>query len=271
MKKILNLAWNDLIIEFSDRSALLFFFILPLIFTAILGTSFGGNGDPNADRRWVVPVVDLDQTNLSVEITAELEKSEVVRPESYSQEDAEQLLNDGEAAVILIIHNGFETEVLSGSPVELELAKSPNDPNVLAIEQAIYTTIGKVGNVVMAAVRAVEAAERTEPFENEADRQAYFDDSLAQAREVMAKPIARSEITTAPEAPRTSFTAFELSSAGQLVTWTLITLLGASEVFVNERIGGTLRRLLSTPTTKRTILSGRSPDASAWGYYRWRF
>ena len=109
----------------------------------------------------------------------------------------------------------------------------------------------------MAAVTAVEAAERIQPFEDEAARQAYFDSSLEMAQEVMATPIARSELTHAPEAQRSNFTASELSSAGQLVTWTLITLLGASEVFVNERIGGTLRRLLSTPSTKATILSGK--------------
>ena len=188
MKKILNLAWNDIKIEFSDRSALLFFFILPLIFTAILGASFGGNGDPDTDNRWLVPVVDQDQSNLSAEIIAELKSSEVMRPEIYSLEEAEQLLNDGEVAVILIIHQGFETEVLSGTPVELELVKSPNDPNVLAIEQAIYTATGKVGNVVMAAVTAVETAEQSQPFENEAARQAYFDESLEMAREVMGEP-----------------------------------------------------------------------------------
>jgi len=257
MKKIINLAWNDIKIEFSDRSALLFFFILPLIFTAILGSSFGGNGDPNADNRWIIPIVDLDQSNLSTELIAGLENSEVVRPEAYSRTEAEQLLNDGEVAVILIIHSGFEDEVHSGTPAELEMIKSPNDPNVLAIEQAIYNVTGKVGNTVMAAVAAVEAAESVQPFDDETARQAYFDASLAMAQDMMSEPIARSEITTAPEVPRASFTAFELSSAGQLVTWTLITLLGASEVFVNERIGGTLRRLLSTPSRKATILSGK--------------
>ncbi len=257
MKKIFNLAWTDIKIEFSDRSTLLFFFILPLIFTAILGVSFGDNGDPDADYRWIVPVVDLDQTHLSAEMIAELENSAIIRPEEHSREEAETMLKDGDVAVILIIHNGFEGKVLSGTPVQLELVKSPNDPNVLAIEQAIYTATGKVGNVVMAAVTAVEAAERIQPFEDEAARQAYFNDSLEIAQEMMATPIARSEITQAPEAQRSSFTAFELSSAGQLVTWTLITLLGASEVFVNERIGGTLRRLLSTPSTKATILSGK--------------
>jgi len=257
MKKILNLAWNDIKIEFSSRSTLIFFFVLPLVFTAILGSSFGGNGDPNADNRWLVPVVDLDQTELSAEMIAELEKSEVVRPESHDRAAAEGLLADGAAAVILIIPAGFEEETLSGAPVELELVKSPNDSNVLAIEQAIYTAAGKIDGVVMAALSAVEAVERVQPFADQAARQTYFDQSLVMAREMMATPIARSQLTQAPQAARTNFSAFELSSAGQLVTWTLITLLGASEVFVNERIGGTLRRLLSTPSKKAILLSGK--------------
>jgi len=257
MKKILNLAWNDIKIEFSDRSALLFFFILPLIFTAILGASFSGDRDSDGDNRWMVPVVDQDQSNLSAELVAALKNSSVLRPETHQLENAKQLLNDGKVATVLIIPEGFGPALLSGNAVELELVKSPNDPNVLAIEQALYTASGKVGNVVMTAITAVEVAESIKPFENEAARQIYFDQSLKMAQETMAEPIARSEITTAPEAPHTSFTAFELSSAGQLVTWTLITLLGASEVFVNERIGGTLRRLLSTPSQKATILSGK--------------
>jgi ABC-2 type transport system permease protein len=257
MKKILNLAWNDIKIEFADRSTILFFFILPLIFTAVLGASFSGNSASDGDNRWLVPVVDQDQSDLSTNVIAELETSDILRPEVHSRAEAEQLLNDGEVAAILILPTGFETEVLSGNPVELELIRSPNDPNVLAIEQAIYTATGKVGNVVMAAANAVETTEKLEPFASIAARQAYFDESLEMAQDALAEPIAYSEITTAPETPRQYFTSFELSSAGQLVTWTLITLLGASEVFVNERIGGTLRRLLSTPSEKATILSGK--------------
>ena len=98
MKKILNLAWNDIKIEFSERSTLFMFFILPLIFTAILGVSFGGNGDPDADRRYLVPVVDMDGTNLSRELIAALENSEIMRPELTIQNDADRLLKDGESA-----------------------------------------------------------------------------------------------------------------------------------------------------------------------------
>jgi len=46
------------------------------------------------------------------------------------------------------------------------------------------------------------------------------------------------------------------ASAGQLITWVFIPLLGISELFATERAQGTLRRLLTTPTRKATYLLG---------------
>lgn len=50
---------------------------------------------------------------------------------------------------------------------------------------------------------------------------------------------------------------FEQSSPGELVTWVLITLLGASELLVDERLKGTLRRLAITPTSRAQVLTGK--------------
>src|SRR5688572_32636030 len=46
------------------------------------------------------------------------------------------------------------------------------------------------------------------------------------------------------------------SSAGQLITWVFIPLFGISALFAYERQQGTLRRVLTTPTSKATFLLG---------------
>jgi ABC-2 type transport system permease protein len=46
------------------------------------------------------------------------------------------------------------------------------------------------------------------------------------------------------------------ASAGELIIWVFIPLLGTSELMANERVWGTLRRLVSTPTRKPTFLMG---------------
>ena len=46
------------------------------------------------------------------------------------------------------------------------------------------------------------------------------------------------------------------STAGQMVTWVFIPLIGLSAMFALERTGGTLRRILVTPTSKALYISG---------------
>jgi ABC-2 type transport system permease protein len=51
--------------------------------------------------------------------------------------------------------------------------------------------------------------------------------------------------------------AFTQSSPGQLVTWVLATLLAGAGVLVGERTNGVLRRLLTMPAPRWTILGGK--------------
>jgi ABC-type transport system involved in cytochrome c biogenesis permease component len=53
-----------------------------------------------------------------------------------------------------------------------------------------------------------------------------------------------------PSGPRAN------SSAGQLITWVFIPLIGLSGSFAFERQKGTLRRVLTSPTRKATFLFG---------------
>jgi ABC-2 type transport system permease protein len=42
MSKLLAIAWNHIRIEFEDRSTIVFYLILPLLFTVIVGAALGG-------------------------------------------------------------------------------------------------------------------------------------------------------------------------------------------------------------------------------------
>lgn len=268
MKRIIHLAWNDIKIEFSDKSTLLFFFVLPIVFTAILGVSFGGGSNPDADLRLPVPIVDLDQSNTSFDLLTQLEGSAVIRISVVNLKRADELLISGEVSAYLIIPQNFEEQVYSGEGSNLEFVKAPNDPNVILIEQAIHTATSRVSSAIQIALKTIHVAEKIQLFNSEKQQETFFRSSLELAQEHLASPFLVSEVTQANRAPRTNFTAFELSSAGQLVTWTLITLLGASEVFVNERTSGTLRRLFGTPSSKAIILSGKIAGRFGMGFFQ---
>lgn len=257
MRKLLAIAWTDIRIEFSERSTLLFFLALPLVFTAILGSAMGGP-DPEADNRIPVLLVNEDAGFLAGSFTALLADSDAIRPTLREREEAERLFDEAEAVAMLIIPEGFSRQLLAGQEAALILRAAVNDNRTLAVEQAVNAASSQIGGAVAAALASVAAAEEIGPFADDADRQDYFEESLLLAQSRLQEPPARLEVERAASSPSNQMIGgFQQASAGQLVTWVLITLIGASGVFVNERLGGTLRRLLTTPTRRITIMAGK--------------
>lgn len=114
----------------------------------------------------------------------------------------------------------------------------------------------RLGSAVSIARQAVAEAERLQSFEDAAARQAYFDAALASAQELLAEAPARLEPVLGSTADPVQYDPAANSSAGQLITWVFIPLIGISAAFAFERETGTLRRLLTTPTGKGTFLLG---------------
>lgn len=257
MSKIWPIAWNDIRIEFADRSTLIFFLILPLVFTAIVGQGLSG-GSSNGDNRVPVLVVDEDNSTISQQLLAAMSDSQVIRPLLRPRAEADALFAEQSAPVLLTIPAGLGQALLAGEKAELDARKISNDSRVLAVEQALLASaIGPVSNAISAAQLSVTEAEKLRPFASDSARQAYRDEAITLALEALRNPPARIETTRSEKVNAQVAQGFEQASPGQLVTWVLITLVGAAEVVVNERLGGTLRRLLTTPTSQATILAGK--------------
>lgn len=146
---------------------------------------------------------------------------------------------------------------MAASPVELQLQELPNASQALAVEQAVKAVTEQLSGAVSAAHASTDQAILVRPFQSEAEKAQYFDQSLTLARTLTSQPSASVKVTQAATIQPKSVNAFEQASAGQMVTWTLITMIGAAEVFVDERLGGTLSRLITTPTKKGTIVTGK--------------
>lgn len=252
MRKLLALAWNHIRIEFEDRSTIVFYLILPIIFTVIVGSALGGG---SGDSRMAVLVVDEDRTAMSAELIGGLEASPVLRVSIESRDEAAQSLDDGKAVALVIIPAAFGDTLAAGKPIDLNLKSNPQDSRSLAVEQEINAVASHTSNAVQAALVSVAERERIKPFADAAEKQRYFDSSLKMARDVLKTPPARIEATQSSAATQEVDSSTQ-SSAGQLVTWTMTTLLGVAGFLVYERVMGTSRRLAVTPTGKATILGG---------------
>lgn len=248
MTKIMAIAWKDALIRFSSRTELLFFLGLPILFTFLLGGGLGGA--PGDDVRIPLLVAEPAAGALAAEVLATLEKSETVRAEVLPLVEAEREFEARNAAALLIFPANFE------QAREVELRQQPNDLNAQAAQRAVLAALGEVGLAATTAQNSVDWAERLRSFASEAERQAYYDEAFAAAQELLASAPDRLEVTR-PELPaNTRYDPAPQASAGQLITWVFIPLIGISALFAYERQQGTLRRLFTTPTTRATYLLG---------------
>jgi ABC-2 type transport system permease protein len=252
MKKILAITIRDIRLRFSSPVEWLFFLILPIVFTLVLAGGTGGSGD----SRVRLVVVDQAGTSLSAELVAALERSESVRPELLTLEEADYQFDSRRASAVLVIPQGFDRAALEDGGLTLELRQLPNNLNALVAQRAVQAVIGRVGRAVEIARGAVAEAESIRPFETDAARQAYFDEALTNAQTLLDE--APDRITEAQGATpdQVEYDPRANSSAGQLITWVFIPLIGLSELFAFERQKGTLRRILTTPTHKGTYIFG---------------
>ena len=252
MKKIFAIAWKDTLTRFTGWSVWLFFLILPIVFTLVLAGGTGGS----SDSRVRLVVVDQANSPLSADLVAVLGNSQAVRPDLLTLAQAETQFSQRSASAVLVIPAAFDLAHLEQGSIQLELRQQPNNMNAMIAQRAVLSVISRVSSAADIANNSVAQAEKIQPFASAADQQAYFNDALKQAQSLISAAPSRiveskgSTLVPVRYNPRTN------SSAGQLITWVFIPLIGISGMFAYERQKGTLRRLLTTPTRKSTYLLG---------------
>lgn len=254
MNRILSIAWKDTLLRFASPSELLFFLVLPVLFIFIVSGFATSQG--SSDNRIVVLVVNEDGGALSTTLVHTLELSKSVRPELLTTDQAAKAFDDGDSPALLTIPPGFETALRAGQPMELALQLTPSNANSLAAEQAIQTAAAQVSRALTAASGSIIAAERVRPFASDAERTAYFDASLNAAQSLFATAPQRINSVEMVQDENESYSGAAQATAGQMIVWVLIPLLGTSALMAYERATGTLKRLLTTPTPKPTYLLG---------------
>lgn len=257
LSKQLAIIRRDFIQRFSSRSELLFFLVLPLIFTTILSGSLGGG---SGDDRVAFAAVVEDESAAASALLTELERSTTVRVSVAERDDALARLDEGDLAGVLIIPAGFGQALNAFEPpaeaLQPQLHLDPASTTGRVVEQAITEALSVVGNPAAVARRATTAASAVQPFATSAQRDHFFAQTVNRAGEALDDAPEQVRLQLAGAAPEAEYDPSAQASAGQMITWVLIPLLGISALFTYERLTGTLRRLLVTPTRKSTYLLG---------------
>ena len=250
MKKIFAIILKDTLVRFSSTSEWLFFIILPIIFTVVLSSATGVSGD----ARLQLPVVDEARSPLSAQVVAELENSSSVRVLEQTLAEAQADFDARNTSAVLILPQDFTEENAASGALSVQVLQQPGSTDALIARQAVQNALQRVSSLTDIAEQSVALAESVKPFASEAAKKAYYDETLDLAQKSMSSAPARIETTVGATADQIDYNPRANSSAGQLITWVFIPLIGLSATFAYERQKGTLRRLLTTPTSHATIL-----------------
>jgi ABC-2 type transport system permease protein len=253
VRRILALIRIEFRREFGSWVSLLFFLALPLLFTSVVGAGLGKtmSGDSTVeDLRTPLAVVCGDTGELADPLWAALGHAQF-RPHCVEVASPDEFT--------LAVPADFSARLLAGEPVSVTLQVLSGDSSSPVVEQAVLAAMDELDS----AVRVARASESQALAQGLAPDAAAGDAlSSAVLADVLAEAVPAATVQTvwsggaAEASTAAGVTAPEQASAGQIVTWVQITLLGAAEVLVNERQRGTLRRLLVMPTSRSLILGG---------------
>jgi ABC-2 type transport system permease protein len=249
MRAILAIAGKDVRQRLRDRSAILMALVLPLALAFLFNLVFGSAAAPRPFR---YTVVDLDRGPIAAAfrtgVLSDLERQGLVRLRvTGTVEEARRLADAGTVDAAFVLPSGLSAAVQSDQPAHLQVIGSVDAPTATDVARSIAESY----TAELTSVRLAIAA--TLPSgHNESIPPGQLADLAARAA-AATPPVAVRDISATAKLLDTA-TYFPASMAVFFLFFSV--QLGVSSL-LDERAGGTLRRLLAAPVPRWAVLIGK--------------
>jgi len=241
MRRAAVIALHDLRMTLADRGAVMWMFLLPVVFATFFGLVTGGGSSDPAEAQASLTVVDNDGGVVARGLLDDLAGQGVAITE-LTQDEREASEN---LVRTLVIPPGFSEGVLAGKQQTLRLEKEPgsSEEAALVAQARILTAITRL---IGRTVEAAQGLEGTEPV----PVQKYVDVVVPEDLVGVSSRFA-GNATISPD-------GFAQSIPGMAVMFVMLVALtyGAASITA-ERTNGQLRRLMTAPVTRFEIVAGK--------------
>lgn len=277
MKKLLTIGWKDLLLIFRDRGALILMLGAPFVLTVGLGLVTGafsdtGNSTGLADIPVVIINLDAGELGASlVDVFNSGDLADLIEPTSLTDvAAARQMVENDEVAAAVIIPAGFTdslipqdmTSIEMGSAATIEVYANPARPISASVVQSIaqdfvnqVETAVLSTNVSLTQLLASGAIPLADMNQLTAIGQEMGEQQIAalQADEDPLIAVQRDTAVTAKD----DFNPLAYFAPGMAITFLMYTVALGGRSILEERDGGTLSRLLVTPSAATQIMGGK--------------
>ena len=272
MKKLFLIGIKDLKLMFRDRAALTFMLLAPFLLTIGMGFVTGRfSGGSTGLSDIPVVIVNLDQGDLGnalEDLFNSEELAELMEPRASSDpEAARQLIESNEASAAIIIPEGFTESIIPAEdtvfgsvyvqpePVQIEVYTDPSSPTSAGIVKAVVdefiSRVEEGRTSGMTSFLGLMQSGLVDLQNIETEARALFQ-NVEQTESTAITLKANTEGSDAVE-----FDLLSYFAPGMALMFLMYTVSYGGRSILAERAGGTLPRLMISPTQTTQVLGGK--------------
>ncbi|HPF35031.1 MAG TPA: ABC transporter permease [Candidatus Krumholzibacteria bacterium] len=219
---------------FADRTNLFWMFVMPMIFTVLMGMMFGGVGSGGGERQ--LPALVVSGGSEARELAARLEGSEFFRVEMsdtlMTEDQARTLVQDRRRSAVLVVDPAYADSLAAGRPAGLALFYDGDRASAqsarTAVEREVMRLVSREGGRKAGGDSFSDArfdSLWTEPrFRLEAETLGRLEDQPASALSGLSN-------------------GFQHTGPSYALMFVMMMMFMSLRDVVNERLNGTLKRL----------------------------
>jgi len=259
IRKIITIASNLLKVTFKDKSTILWLFVMPIIWTTLLGavSGFGSSGS----NKVPIAIINTDKGSYGNIYQDIIKNEEDLNIILYSEEKFDEIINmvkDSKIAVLIYIPENFSNSILNDNEVTINVYKSSRYSSYY-IEELMKKITNQINISSLTGHFILKNIEKRIIL-NDLDKKRYFEDSFYDA---LSKLTSKNIISVEYEVVSTQKeilvlpSGFNATSPGFGVMFVMIGAFFTAVVLAEERETNILARLLTAPITKLVILTGK--------------
>lgn len=282
MRKVLYIAWKDLIVAFRDTSALLLMLVAPFALTLVMVFAFGGSTDSGTGLADIpVAIVNRDVGQFGSFLVQALQSEDLADLlEPVVMDDAGRAraaVDADEAAAAVIIPETLSANMLPTEPATPGDGASEGEQGVMEVEIQIYVNPGR--SISASVVRGIVAGVLNDLSAGVAGAQVAITQLIVhdvisaqaapilgpQIGERMAQGMGAAELIGIESAvvgaeagaEARGFNWLAYMAPSMAILFLMFTMTMGGRTILVERDDGTLPRMLTTPTTPAQVLGGK--------------
>ncbi|MBI9050741.1 MAG: ABC transporter permease [Anaerolineaceae bacterium] len=280
MKKSLNIALKDMLISFRDPTALLLMFVAPIVLTMIMGFAFGGSDDGPALEHIPVIVVNHDDGQFSPTLMEAFQSEDLAElldaSEMQNDQEARMAVDQNQAVAAIIIPQGFSDSIMPSGMLDQDITGQDlqNMQNRIASIVTIYAD--PASQISVSIVRSVVHIILTEFNSSISAGNTFFESALSNPNfnvdqlinmsdeeyQELFQPALENEritleITEINPQSEVSFNWLSYTASGMAILFLMFTMTSSARSILSEKEDGTLPRLMVTPSSTFSIISGK--------------